>query len=112
MAAKKKKKKTKNVAAKAARSAKPCGTVDSPKEFFGYMIPYFIEWLKWASEVDSCWDSTCGTNDAQNGLEKLCRDFKKWAEDAKEWGDEVEDCFQNQCPQPPDHTTPPPPPFT
>jgi hypothetical protein len=109
MAAKQAKKKS--VRARSAPRQKPCGTVDTPKEFFGELVPYFIEWLKWSAEVDSCWDDTCGTEDARKGLEKLCRDMARWAADAKKWGDEVEDCFQTECSQPPDHTPPPPPPF-
>jgi hypothetical protein len=94
------------------RLRKQCGTVSSPKEFFAELTPYMIQWLTWASEVDSCWDTTCESEAFRKELQKLCKDFAKWAADAQAWGDKVEECFQQKCVQPPDHTTPPPPPFT
>ena len=84
---------------------------DTPKEFFTQVHRSFVDWVLWSSEIDACWESTCGTDEAKRELDRLCRALVRWWKDAKEWADEVEDCFQSQCSQPPDHTTPPDPPF-
>jgi hypothetical protein len=84
---------------------------DTPKDFFAAIHAWSVEFLVWASEVDSCWDSTCDTQESRQGLDELCRAFRTFARDAKDWGDEVEACFMNECGGPPGHTRPPPPPF-
>lgn len=101
----------KTKAAKGKRRKRSCP--DTPKEFFTEVHTKFIEWVIWASEVDDCWDSNCGKeDDLKRGLDKVCKELMKWWENAKDWGDDVEDCFKSQCrSQPPGHTTPPDPPF-
>lgn len=92
-------------------SEAPAGCPDTPKEFFAGVHAWSLEFLLWASEVDSCWETTCGTQESTRRLRELCRDFSAFAQDAKDWGDEVERCFADQCNAPPGHTQPPPPPF-
>lgn len=84
---------------------------DTPKDFFTAVHGWSLTFLVWASEVDTCWETTCDTPEAKEGLDELCRSFRDFARDAKRWADDVEDCFAENCGGPPGHTKPPDPPF-
>ena len=85
---------------------------DEAEAFFGKINDdWAAPFAKWATEVESCYEAVCGTDARRKKLVALCKQFSKFADDAKKWADDVEDCFQSKCVNPPDHTLPPPPPF-
>lgn len=87
----------------------PCP--DAPDVFFGKISDWAAVFAKWASEIESCYESTCETPSRRKKLGDLCDSFMKLAKDAKTWADDIELCFQVECDGGPDHTLPPPPPF-
>lgn len=87
----------------------PC--VDKPEPFFAPLSQWSATFAQWATEVEGCYEGPCGSAARRAALLKLCKEFSKFAQHAKTWADDVEDCFQEKCQGPPGHTKPPPPPF-
>jgi hypothetical protein len=87
----------------------PCP--DAPDAFFDKISKWAALFAKWASEIESCYESTCETDARRKKLGELCDEFLHFAKDAKKWADDVEYCFQMECGGGPDHTQPPNPPF-
>lgn len=87
----------------------PCP--DNPNDFFIPVKKWSDQFQKWATEVDSCYDTTCGTPARRSEFMKVCKKFSKFAQHAQTWAEDVENCFQTKCSGPPGHTKPPPPPF-
>ena len=85
----------------------------TPWDFFHGLEPWLAQFVKWSDEVNApCFAEHCLTREKRRELEEICRTkFHILAVDLQTWANGLDACFLKQCPQPPGHTKPPPPPF-